>query len=66
MKEHGKDAFTEVLKKSFKSDFLNGHNDRNWKASFDWILRPENFIKILEGNYDNEEEKKIIYTPKNN
>ena len=31
--------------------FLNGDNNRNWKADLQWITKEENFIKILEGKY---------------
>jgi hypothetical protein len=34
------------------SDFLKGNNNRNWTADIDWILKPNNFIKVLEGNYN--------------
>ncbi len=34
-----------------KSKFLNGQNNRNWIINFDWFIRPNNFIKVLEGNY---------------
>jgi hypothetical protein len=33
------------------SDFLMGNNDRGWKASLLWIVKPTNFAKILNGNY---------------
>ena len=33
------------------SPFLLGENNRNWRADFDWIFKPSNFVKILEGNY---------------
>ena len=42
-----------VIIKATQSPFLNGLNNRNWIATFDWIFRPNNFPKILEGNYDN-------------
>ena len=32
--------------------FLLGDNDKGWKCSFDWILKPANLTKIMEGNYD--------------
>lgn len=49
-KEHGKETVEKVLQKVLDSDFLS----REWgKASFDWIFKKSNFIKILEGNYDN-------------
>ncbi|MBR7086366.1 MAG: hypothetical protein IKI47_02325, partial [Prevotella sp.] len=53
IREHGKKKLAEVFVKSANSDFLNGKNDRGFIASFDWIIRPNNFVKILEGNYDN-------------
>lgn len=32
--------------------FLMGQNRNGWKASFDWIMEPSNFVKIVEGNYE--------------
>ena len=51
--EFGIDKLTEVLRKAGESEFLNGVNDRAWKADFEWIIKPTNFIKILEGKYGN-------------
>lgn len=45
-----------VFNKVALSDYLCGRKQgSDWKASFDWIFNPKNFIKILEGNYDNKE-----------
>jgi hypothetical protein len=33
-----------------ESDFLMGRKT-DWRASFDWIIKPTNFVKIIEGNY---------------
>lgn len=41
-----------VFKNISESDYLNG-KVVSWKADFDWILKPENFIKILENKYIN-------------
>ena len=35
-----------------KSDFLTGKSSE-WKADLEWIVSPKNFIKIIEGNYEN-------------
>lgn len=35
------------------SDFLNGKNDRGWKADLDFILREDKFVAVLEGKYNN-------------
>ena len=44
--------FREVLGKVDRSAFLRG--DRDWQGcTFDWITKKANFIKVLEGNYDN-------------
>ncbi len=47
----------EDLKKLFimaeESDFLKGKNDRNWSATFDWLIKDSNMAKVLDGNYKN-------------
>ncbi|MBF0651317.1 hypothetical protein IR083_21090 [Dysgonomonas sp. GY75] len=53
IREHGKDLFCEAIKIAYKSDFLKGSGRRDFKASFDWIIKPTNFEKIISGNYDN-------------
>lgn len=35
-----------------RSKFLMGQNQIDWCASFDWLLKPTNMTKVLEGNYD--------------
>ena len=50
--EHGKNAIMTVFQNVLHSSFLMGRNDKNWSCDFDWIFRPTNFIKILEGNYN--------------
>jgi len=31
--------------------FLQGNNDRGWTPNLEWITKPENFVKIIEGSY---------------
>lgn len=45
--------FEAAVKKVKMSDFCTGKNDRGWKASFDWLLRPDTIAKVMEGRYDN-------------
>ena len=33
------------------SRFLRGENGKGWVITFDWFVKPNNFIKVLEGNY---------------
>ena len=35
-----------------ESDFLMGRSGE-WQCSFDWIVNSTNFLKVLEGNYEN-------------
>lgn len=51
--KHSKKDLQEVILKSKVSDFMQGTNGRDWSGTFDWITTPANFIKILEGNFDN-------------
>lgn len=44
--------FKKVFIKAEGSSFLKGRNDRNWTATFDWMIKDGNMAKILEGNYD--------------
>lgn len=44
----------EVFDKAENSMFLRGDNNRSWKADFDWMMaNSQNWVKILEGKYDN-------------
>ena len=56
VKEFGKEKIMQCFEKIRKSDFLMGRNRKpndTWQCCFDWIFTTNNFIKILEGNYDN-------------
>ena len=57
--EHGKEHFAEVIKKAAASDFLRGQNKNSFTATFDWIIKPTNFEKILSGNYGNKENQRV-------
>ena len=57
--EHGKNAIMAVFQNVLQSPFLLGHNDKNWSCDFDWIFRPTNFIKILEGNYNGKSSNQV-------
>lgn len=52
-RKYGCDAIYAAIEKAATSDFLNGDNNTGFTATFDWIFRPNNFIKVIEGNYDN-------------
>jgi predicted phage replisome organizer len=51
------DDFKLLFEKAENSDFLKGGNDRNWSATFDWLIKDSNMAKVLEGNYDGKSKK---------
>lgn len=53
IREYGKEAFVEMVRKAAKSDFLKGGGRTGFRATFDWLIKPGNFQKVIEGNYDN-------------
>ena len=42
------------------SDFLSGRNGKWQNCCFDWIIKPSNRIKILDGNYNNKKNNNNI------
>lgn len=55
IKEYGKDEVLNAIEMISKSSFLKGQNNRNWTITFDWLVKPNNFPKVLEGNYTDKE-----------
>lgn len=44
----------QVFEKMQASKFMRGDNRQGWKATFDWVFEDgKNWVKVLEGNYDN-------------
>lgn len=46
----GIEGWRSVIDRCRNSEFLR---KAEWSFGFDWIVKPKNFTKILEGNYDN-------------
>lgn len=53
----GVEAVLKVFDDVGKQEFLHGKNQKGWTATFDWVLKPANFQKIMEGNYRDKKEK---------
>jgi len=47
------DTFRTLFKKAAASDFLSGRSGRWTGCNFDWLMKPSNAVKVLEGCYDN-------------
>ena len=52
VKEFGINSVYSAISKASESSFLNGGGSKGFIADFDWVFRPNNFPKVLEGNYD--------------
>lgn len=44
--------FSGFFSKVSNTGFLCGKNNRGWRADLMWLLRPENFEKVVSGRYD--------------
>lgn len=53
LKEYSTDDVLKAIQNIRQSDFLKGNNDKGWIITFDWFVKPNNFPKVLEGNYCN-------------
>ena len=50
--EYGTEAVLDAIEKIRRSAFLKGQNAEGWTITFEWFVKPNNFIKVYEGNYD--------------
>ena len=50
LKTYSLEDFRTVFENAERSSFLKGE-DGGWKASFDWLIKEANMLKVLEGNY---------------
>lgn len=58
--------FEKLFLKAESSTFLKGGNERNWSASFDWLIKDRNIAKVLDGNYDDNKKGKSNEPRRNN
>lgn len=66
IREYGIDEVLNAINNVRNSDFLRGENNRGWMITFDWFVKPNNFIKTLEGNYNKEGQhgtRRTVTTP---
>ena len=55
LKEYSLEEMLQAMGKIRTSNFLQGNNKTGWQISFDWFTNKSNFLKVLEGNYDDKE-----------
>jgi len=46
------DKIKEVFEKAEESEFLSGRNAKWTGCNFDWLINTNNFVKVLEGSYN--------------
>lgn len=52
--EYGIDEVLNAIENIRQSDFLRGKNSSGWTVTFDWFVKPNNFPKVHDGNYNNQ------------
>ena len=52
LKEYSVEEVLQAMEKIRTSNFLQGNNKTGWQIAFDWFINKSNFLKVLEGNYD--------------
>ena len=56
LKEYGMEKVVQAIRNVACSSFLRGQSNSGWCITFDWFVKPNNFIKVLEGNYSDRKE----------
>lgn len=52
IRDYGVDEILRAIENVRDSDFLMGRTNKPFTITFDWFIRPNNFAKILSGNYN--------------
>ena len=59
LKEYSAEEVLQAMEKVHTSSFLQGNNKTGWQIAFDWFINKSNFLKVLEGNYDDKTSSEI-------
>jgi hypothetical protein len=60
---HSPDYWLEVISRITASKFCRGEAGSSWRADFDWLLKPDTHLKVLEGKYDDKDGARAEDTP---
>ena len=60
LKQYTLDDFQSAIDEIKQSSFLKGQSKTGWMITFDWFIKPSNFQKVLEGNYNDKREIKNV------
>lgn len=56
IRDYGLDEVLRAVENVRNSPFLLGQSEKGWVITFDWFVRPNNFPKVLDGNYNDKSE----------
>lgn len=59
IREYGVNDVLKAIENIKQSEFLRGGSKNGWCISFDWFARPNNFPKVLEGQYNDHRQNDI-------
>lgn len=51
LKEYGFDGWLHAIDEIRHSKWLQGNGNKGWVITFDWLIKPNNFPKVHDGNY---------------
>ena len=57
IKEYSEEGVLQAINNIKHSDFLKGQNKNSWVITIDWFLKPNNFIKVYEDNYNSKKKR---------
>lgn len=60
--EYSLESIFKAIRNVNASNFLKGQNPNGWVITFDWFIKPNNFLKVLEDNYANEKPREPVYS----
>lgn len=66
LEQFGEEKVIQAVDKVKQSDFLQGKTDTRFSLNFDWFINPNNFVKVLDGKYDERHDKKPATKNNNN
>lgn len=52
IREHAQSDFRAAIDCIERNTWMHGENDRGWRVDFDWLLKPANFVRAVEGGFD--------------
>jgi hypothetical protein len=57
IRQYDVDTVIKAINNIRHSNFLQGKSSSGFMITFDWLVKPNNFVKVLEGQYDNRGDK---------